>query len=134
MHKALALVLDLVLVLVFATVGRASHSEGLTVSGIASTAWPFALAVLIGWAIMLLRGRNPLSIASGIYLWVVVAFGGMLVRTMSGGGTAVAFIIVTALVVGLLLIGWRLIARLVDRRRGTSLTFEPRAATGTTQA
>ena len=38
---ALALLADLVSVVVFCTIGRRSHAEGLTVAGIAETAWPF---------------------------------------------------------------------------------------------
>ncbi len=37
----LALVADIVCVVVFCTIGRRSHAEGLTLGGIAETAWPF---------------------------------------------------------------------------------------------
>lgn len=120
MRTAYALGLDLVLVLLFAIIGRASHSEGLTPAGIAGTAWPFWLATLIGWAVMLGRKRDPLSLGSAIYLWVVVAFGGMLIRVMSGNTTAPAFIAVTAITMALFLIGWRLILRAVKARRATA--------------
>ena len=45
---ALALVADAVCVVVFCTIGRRSHAEGLSVAGIAETAWPF-LAGAGGW-------------------------------------------------------------------------------------
>ena len=44
--------LDLLLVAVFAAVGRASHGE--SVAGVFVTAWPFLVACLIAW---LLRRR-----------------------------------------------------------------------------
>ncbi len=38
---AAALVADAVCVLVFCAIGRRSHAEGITIAGVAETAWPF---------------------------------------------------------------------------------------------
>jgi len=40
-----AVALDLVAVLVFVGIGRAVHAHGLSIGGLASTAWPF----VTGW-------------------------------------------------------------------------------------
>ena len=45
------------------------------------------------------------------------ARGGMILRALSGQGVQVAFVIVAASVLLLLLVGWRLVAALVARRR-----------------
>jgi hypothetical protein len=55
----------------------------------------------------------------GLGLWVITVAGGMLFRTLSGQGTAIAFVIVATLVLALLLIGWRAVATLIGRRSRT---------------
>ncbi|MFZ0078969.1 MAG: DUF3054 domain-containing protein, partial [Trebonia sp.] len=50
-----ALVLDVCCVLVFVIIGRASHTKGEAVGGIASTAWPFLAGLAAGWAAALCR-------------------------------------------------------------------------------
>ena len=45
----LKLIADAVCVTVFCTLGRRSHEEGLTLAGIAHTAWPFLVGTLTGW-------------------------------------------------------------------------------------
>lgn len=115
MAKQYAILVDLLLVAVFATIGRASHSEGLTPSGILGTAWPFLTACLVAWAVMLLRKRDHLGIGAGLFTWFVTWAGGLFFR-VSGGDTAeIPFVIVAAIVLLLFLLGWRLIARLVSR-------------------
>ena len=39
---------------------------------------------------------------------------GMLLRRVAGDGTALSFVIVATTVLSVLLLGWRLVARLVD--------------------
>lgn len=48
----LAPVTDIVCVVVFCTVGRRSHAEGLSVAGTAETAWPFLAGNLYADGIM----------------------------------------------------------------------------------
>ncbi|MGJ0390791.1 DUF3054 domain-containing protein [Microbacterium sp. CGR1] len=112
-----ALVLDAVLVLVFAVIGRASHDED--PGGFLLTAWPFIVALLVGHLVAALlpgRPRQPWSLAWGAVVWAVTVVGGLLLRVASGDTAQVAFIIVTALVLGVFLIGWRAAAALLRRR------------------
>jgi len=111
-----ALVLDVVLVLAFVAIGRSSHDEGDTIEGLATTFWPFLVGMLVGWAIV--RGtRGPLATwRSGVVVWVSTVVVGMLLRVVSGQGIAVSFVIVALIVLGVFLVGWRLVARLVTRR------------------
>ena len=111
----LAAVIDVVLVFGFTVVGRASHDEG--PAGLLITAWPFIGGLAIGWLLMR-AWRHPRRIVwTGIGIWIATVAGGMLLRVFSGQGTAIAFIIVATLVVGVALIGWRVIAILILRNR-----------------
>lgn len=104
------LVIDLVLVTAFATIGRASHAEGLSLGGIAQTAWPFVVAVVVG---SLLSQRVPGSPwwRQGIVVWAVTVTGGIALRLAAGESAAAGFVVVTTLVLGALLLGWRALAR-----------------------
>lgn len=104
---ALALLADLVCVVVFCTIGRRSHAEGLTVAGIAETAWPFLAGTAVGW-LAARAWRRPLALTpTGVLIWVSTVAVGMVLRKLSGQGVAVSFVIVASLVTALLLLGWR---------------------------
>lgn len=116
-----ALVVDAVLVLVFAVIGRASHNEDPL--GFLLTAWPFLLALVVGHLLAMLvpaRPRRPWSLGWGVIVWIVTVAGGMLLRIATGDTAETPFIIVASLVVGAFLLGWRLIALLVRRYRRPS--------------
>lgn len=114
----LAGVVDLVLVIAFAAIGRASHDEdALAIAGLWTTAWPFLAGLAIGWTIAL-AWRAPIApVRTGLPVWAVTVVGGMILRAASGQGVQVAFVIVAAIVLLVFLVGWRLIARLVGRLR-----------------
>jgi hypothetical protein len=119
----LAVVLDVACVLVFVIIGRASHGEGLT--GVASTAWPFLAGLAGGWlATAGLAGRawrawRPFGLwPAGVGAWLGTVALGMLFRVVSGQGTAPAFIGVALAFLGLFLLGWRLLVRLLPGRLG----------------
>lgn len=119
---ALAGLVDLVLVVGFAAVGRASHETAAFGIGLVQTAWPFVVALAVGWLITV-AWRNPLALwPTGIGVWVLTVVGGMLLRALSGQGTALPFIIVATLTLALLLLGWRLIAVIVRRVRARRVT------------
>ncbi len=105
------LVVDLVLVAVFAAVGRASHQESLTPAGWAQTAWPFLLGAAVGWAVVAATDRPGASLAAGAMVWVAAVVVGMVLRQLSGQGTAPAFVVVAMVVLGVLLLGSRLVWR-----------------------
>lgn len=117
----LAALADVVAVVVFCTLGRRSHSEALSLAGIAGTAWPFLAGTLTGW--LLARGwRRPLALApTGVTVWVATVTVGMLLRKASGQGAehgpATAFLVVATLSTAVLLLGWRAATALAARRR-----------------
>ena len=108
------LVLDVLVVLLFAGVGRNAHS--LDPARVLETAWPFLTGLLAGWAVWRLP-RAPLSIwPHGAALWLTTVAVGMVLRVLAGEGTAPSFVLVTLTVLGALLLGTRCLARLLRRR------------------
>ncbi|WP_022878238.1 DUF3054 domain-containing protein [Microbacterium sp. B19] len=116
----LALLLDVVLVVVFAAIGRATHDGdilGPGGSGLATTAWPFLAGLLIGWIVSRGWRRPAAPLRTGLPVWAVTLVAGMLLRALSGQGVALAFVIVAGITLLLFLVGWRAIAALVARVR-----------------
>ncbi|WP_407358546.1 DUF3054 domain-containing protein [Microbacterium sp. LTA6] len=116
-----ALILDAVLVLIFAVIGRASHSED--PAGFLLTAWPFLVALLVGHAVAALlpaRPRQPWSLLWGVVVWIVTVAGGMLLRVVSGDTAEVPFIVVATLTLGVFIVGWRAVTALLRRRRASA--------------
>lgn len=111
------LVLDLLLVIAFAAIGRASHSEANPVLGALLTAWPFLVGTLVGWLVVRVMRRHwPLDPGPGVTVWFATLVVGMVLRRATGAGTAWPFVIVAAVTLAVLLLGWRLIARWRSRR------------------
>jgi hypothetical protein len=108
----LAVLLDCCCVLVFVIIGRASHAKGESLAGIASTAWPFLAGLGAGW-LAAQAWRRPLGLfPAGVGGWLGAVALGMVLRVVSGQGTAFAFVLVALAFLGLFLLGWRLVARL----------------------
>lgn len=115
---ALALLADAACVLAFAAVGRRSHEEGLNLTGVFETAWPFLSGTALGW--LVIRGwRRPTALVpTGVAVWVATVVVGMALRKATSQGTAVSFVVVASLVTAILLLGWRGGAAILARRRG----------------
>jgi hypothetical protein len=111
----IALFADVVCVIVFATVGRRSHAEGLTVAGIAQTAWPFLAGTGVGW--LLIGGwRRPFTvIPTGVVVWVCTVVVGMVLRKATSAGVSTSFVVVASLATAVLLLGWRATAAALRR-------------------
>jgi hypothetical protein len=114
-HILFAAAADVLLVIVFCAIGRASHAES-PLWGLFVTAWPFLAALAVGWGVSL-GWRRPFAVLrTGVPVWVVTVVGGMLLRLLVGQGTAPAFIVVASIVLGALLVGWRAVRAAVLRR------------------
>lgn len=113
---ALALALDIVLVVAFAAIGRASHDSDVW-TGLWQTAWPFLVALGVGWLVTFAWRAPTAPLRSGLGIWAVTVSGGMLLRALSGQGTAVPFVVVAAATLLVALVGWRLTAAGVRRAR-----------------
>jgi len=113
----LASAADAALVIVFAAVGRASHGETVHPAGLWITAWPFLAALLTGWIVTLAWRAPARPLRTGLGIWAMTLVGGMLLRTISGQGTALPFIVVAAVFLGTTLVGWRALGAVIARRR-----------------
>ena len=112
----ISVVLDVCAVLAFVAIGRHTHHDGDALNGILYTAAPF----LGGLATGLLAARawrRPLALVpAGLGAWLGAAAVGMIIRVLAGQGTAAAFIVVTVAFLGLFILGWRIVVRIVATR------------------
>ncbi|MCX4096334.1 DUF3054 domain-containing protein [Nocardia sp. alder85J] len=118
MKRLVPFVIDAVLVIVFCLIGRRSHHEAVF-PGLLSTLWPFGTGLLLGWAVALWRAADGEFTSAlrhfdgrglwptGVVVWLCTLVAGMLLRVVSGQGTALSFIGVAATVLALFLLGWR---------------------------
>lgn len=117
-RTALAAGLDALVVAVFTLIGRRTHDEPLDPAGWWDTAWPFLAGLAIGWAVVAASSQTwPTRWWHGLTVWIATVFGGMALRDMVGQGTALPFVIVATVFLGVTLVGWRLVLWAVDRRR-----------------
>ena len=116
-HAPLAAGIDTFAVVLFVAIGRREHERDSAIAGLISTAAPFLIALLVAW-LVLRAWRRPIAWQTGLAIWAIVVAGGMLLRNLVfGDGTAVSFVIVATLFLGLFIVGWRLVFALVERRR-----------------
>lgn len=117
MRRLAYLVVDVLGVLVFCAVGRRSHAEGITVTGVATTAWPFLTGTVLGWLVS--RGwRRPTAVVpTGVVVWLSTVVVGMVLRKATSAGVAASFVLVASSVTAVLLLGWRAAVGLTRRHR-----------------
>lgn len=109
--------LDVLGVLVFCAAGRRSHDEGVDVTGLATTAWPFLGGTALGWLLSRAWRRPAAVVPTGVIVWSSTVLAGMLLRKASSAGVAASFVVVASLVTAVLLLGWRAAADLAVRLR-----------------
>jgi hypothetical protein len=102
-----AAVLDTAAVVAFVAIGRAVHTDGVTISGLASTAWPFASGLGAGWLALTARRLAGTSVRAGIVVLLSTVVIGMSLRVASGQGIAFAFVLVALGFLGAVMVGWR---------------------------
>ncbi|WP_206051643.1 DUF3054 domain-containing protein [Nocardioides ferulae] len=112
-HPALTVAIDAAVVILFAALGRRSHDEGGALGGVLDTAWPFLAGLALGHLLV----RGSASLRAGSVVWGCAVVGGMLLRRLTGDGTAWSFVLVATGFLGALLLGWRLASRLLVARR-----------------
>ena len=118
MRNATGLTLDAALIFLFAAIGRRNHGEGGALLAVAGTAWPFLAGMAACWLISLTAfHRAPLSVRDAIPLWLGTVAIGMVLRSLTGEGTAFSFIVVATVFLGTGLLGWRALTALATRRR-----------------
>jgi MFS-type transporter involved in bile tolerance (Atg22 family) len=106
---------DLLAIVIFALVGRASHAERADLLGLATTAWPFLGGWLLG-ALAARIWRRPAALSTGVIVWLGTLVGGMLLRVATHAGVQLSFVIVAGVVLAVFLVGWRAGYRLIRAR------------------
>lgn len=103
---------DVLLILVFAAIGRDAHARGDIISGAFITAWPFLTGAALAW--MAIRAwRAPLAVwPTGVLVWISVVLVGMLLRAATGQTVVLPFVLVASISLGVFLLGYRVVARL----------------------
>lgn len=122
---AIGVAIDAVVVLVFSAVGRRSHDESNGIAGVLGTAAPFLGGLAIAWAIAAIvqrrRGRDLdelIGVDRGVILALATVGIGMALRRFAWDrGTALAFVIVTAVFVTFFCAGWRAVWNRLELRR-----------------
>ena len=115
-NSALAALADIVGIVLFCAIGRRSHAEGLTVAGVAETAWPFLAGTAIGWLVS--RGwRRPIALVpTGVVVWMCTVAVGMLLRAATSAGVSGSFVVVASAATAVVLLGWRVAVAAVQRQ------------------
>lgn len=111
-----AAALDVASIVVFVAIGRRSHDEsGNAVVGALKVAAPFLIALVVAW-LALRAWRRPGDLTTGVQIWLVTVALGMVLRHFAfDRGTALSFIIVATIVLGVFLLGWRLVLARAQR-------------------
>jgi peptidoglycan/LPS O-acetylase OafA/YrhL len=113
----LAACADVLLILVFAAVGRDAHQRGEIITGVLATAWPFLAGAAVSWLALRLW-RAPLAVwPAGVGVWLGAVSIGMLLRALTGQTVVLPFVLVALLSLATLLLGYRLLAAGVRRFR-----------------
>ena len=116
----IAALIDAVLILVFAAIGRDAHQRADVLTGVFSTAWPFLAGAAIAWLSARIWRAPFATWPSGVAVWIGTVAGGMLLRAVTGQTVVLAFIIVALISLAILLLGYRAVIALVTRVRRRS--------------
>ena len=117
----LAAVIDVLLIVLFALIGRSSHGETDSALALWTTAYPFLAGWAIGYVTSGAWARPLRAWPTGVVVWVLTVFVGLAIRVATGQGDVagnplpISFVIVATIVLGVFLFGWRWVARLVLR-------------------
>jgi hypothetical protein len=120
MRSAGAALADLGCVLLFVVIGRANHHAGGGLAGLWDTAWPFVAGLAVGLVATRYWQRPAALVPVGVGVWLCTVAIGMLLRVVSGQGTAFAFVLVALAFLGLFQLGWRAAVSLAPRARSRS--------------
>lgn len=120
---------DVLLVLLFALIGRLSHSEPISIGAVFLVAYPFILGLLAGWAASYRLGFPVNSTLGGLTIWFSTLALGMILRALTGGGVQFSFIVVAGIFLLLMLVVPRIVRfRILVAQENPDETFEVSAA------
>ncbi len=122
MKRSTTLIVDIIAIAVFALLARIAHQTDtmpLNVAGWLSTWWPFLVGVFLSWGLLgALKVEGYRVFPAGVLTWVVTVVVGLGIWSLRNGDLPHwSFVLVATVMSGLLLLGWRAVARVVTRRR-----------------
>lgn len=112
----LAAAIDAGVVTAFVAIGRRNHDEDPGVIGLLSTAAPFLVGLAAGWLVTK-AWTDPMPVRKGLIIWPITVAVGMIGRRIAGDGTAVSFVVVATVFLGVTLVGWRAARRAIVNKR-----------------
>ena len=116
---ALAVGLDVFVVIVFVAIGRRNHDSDSAFTAVLETGAPFLIGLAVAWVVTR-AWRRPTSVSTGVAIWPVTVLVGMIARRLVfDRGTATAFVVVATLFLGATLVGWRAADRGIAARRSS---------------
>jgi hypothetical protein len=108
---------DVAVLVVFVLIGRRTHHEDSGLGGFFRVWWPFAAGLAVAWIATRLH-RRPLDFGRAAAAWLITVAVGMVLRiVVEGRDFKIAFTVVTLVFVGLGMLGWRGVVRMVRARR-----------------
>lgn len=127
MKRSTALIVDVIAIAIFALLARIAHQTEdmpLNFAGWLSTWWPFLLGVLASWGLIAALNLDGHRVfPAGIMAWVVTVVVGLGIWSVRNGDIPHwSFVLVATVMSGLLMLGWRGIARLVQRQKQPART------------
>ena len=125
-QRLIAVAADVASILVFVLLGRSSHDEGNGVGSVLGVAAPFLIGLAVGWLAAPTPRVRPFAVRSGVQVWLTTVGIGVVLRWFAWDrGTAVSFIVVAAVFLGLFLIGWRVVITGATRPRRAVRSSRP---------
>jgi hypothetical protein len=113
----LAAGLDVATIVLFVAIGKREHEGDTGIGALVSTAAPFLIGLVVAWAVVQVW-RRPTAWTTGLLIWPITVVVGMVLRSVVwDDGTAAAFVMVATAFTGALLIGWRAVFGVLERRR-----------------
>ena len=125
-HRLIAIAADVATVLGFVVLGRSSHDEGNGLASILGVAAPFLIGLAAGWLLAPTPRARPFAVRAGVQLWAATVVIGVVLRWFAWDrGTALSFVIVAAVFLGLFLVGWRVVVTGATRPRRAVRSSRP---------
>ena len=115
-RASLPIVVDVVIVITFATVGMFNHDSDHSLLKLGAIVWPFLIGLAVGWVGAIWNGLRGLRVWPGGLLVVGVTYGlGMAFRSLSGRGLETGFLVFSACFFVVTMLGWRGAWQLIRR-------------------
>ncbi|MEJ5920306.1 MULTISPECIES: DUF3054 domain-containing protein [unclassified Corynebacterium] len=120
--RTTTVIADAIAVLIFAILARLAHNSPLdpfTIPNILDTYWPFLIGALVGLGLCVATKSEAEDLGTGgILVWIATVAVGLGIWWLRNGQMPHwSFVMVATIASGILLMGWRFIARIVGKKK-----------------